>query len=192
VLPAIDRVGALGMVDTSRVAVMGQSFGGWTTLALITRTQRFRSAIAMAVVSDLVSYSGTFRAWDRPWPYAHIVMAPEKIIEAGQQRLGGSLWQYPARYVSNSPVFQANRVETPTMIIQGDQDFEGVQQAEEFFNALQRLGKRAELVRYVGDTHAIESPANVRDMWERIMAWLSTTMDTQYAPHADSIRAAPN
>lgn len=191
VLPAIDRVGSLGMVDTSRVAVMGQSFGGWTTLALITRTQRFRSAIAMAVVSDLMSYSGTFRAWDRPWPYAHIVMAPEKMLEAGQQRLGGTLWQYPARYLNNSPVFHANRVETPTMLIQGDQDFEGIQQAEEFFNALQRLGKRAELVRYAGDAHAIESPANIRDMWERISAWLSTTLDVQHATHPDSSRAAP-
>ncbi|MGH7649316.1 MAG: prolyl oligopeptidase family serine peptidase, partial [Gemmatimonadaceae bacterium] len=71
VLPAVDRMASLGMIDTSRVAVMGQSFGGYTTLALITRTRRFRSAIALAVASDQVSYSGTFRFWDRPWSYAH-------------------------------------------------------------------------------------------------------------------------
>ena len=176
VLPAIDRVGSLGVVDTSRVAVMGQSFGGWTTLALITRTQRFRSAIAMAAASDQISYSGTFRAWDRPWPYAHTVMAPQKMLEAGQQRLGGPFWRYPERYIEDSPVLQANRVETPTMIIQGDQDFEGISQAEEFFNSLYRLGKRAELVRYVGDGHVIESPANIRDMWSRISAWLEATL----------------
>lgn len=189
VLPAIDRVGSLGVVDTSRVAVMGQSFGGWTTLALITRTQRFRSAIALAAVSDLVSYSGTFRPWDRPWPYAHTVMAPPKMLEAGQQSAEGPLWQYPERYLEDSPVFQATRVETPTMIIQGDQDFEGVQQAEEFFNALYRLGKRAELVRYAGDGHVIESPANIRDMWKRMLAWLSTTLGT---PRTNTRRAAPN
>lgn len=188
VLPAIDRVGSLGVVDTSRVAVMGQSFGGWTTLALITRTQRFRSAIALAAMSDLVSYSGTFRPWDRPWPYAHTVMAPGKMVEAGQQSLEGPLWEYPARYIEDSPVLQANRVETPTMIIQGDQDFEGIQQGEEFFNALYRLGKRATFVRYIGDTHAIESPANVRDMWQRIFAWLSMTLGTR----TNANRAAPN
>ena len=188
VLPAIDRLGSLGVVDTSRVAVMGQSFGGWTTLALITRTQRFRSAIAMAAQSDQISYSGTFRAWDRPWTYAHTVMAPPKMLEAGQQRLGGPFWQYPERYIEDSPVLQATRVETPTLIIQGDQDFEGVQQAEEFFNALYRQGKRAELVRYVGDTHVIESPANIRDVWKRIFAWLSMTLGTR----TDANRAAPN
>lgn len=176
VLPAIDRVGSLGVIDTSRVAVMGQSFGGWTTLALITRTKRFRSAIALAAVSDQVSYVGAFRPWDRPWPYAHTLMAPEKMTEAGQQSLEGPLWQYPERYIEDSPVLQANRVGTPTMIIQGDQDFEGIQQSEEFFNALYRLGKRAEFVRYFGDTHAIESPANVRDMWQRFAIWLGATL----------------
>lgn len=179
VLPAIDRVGSLGVVDTSRVAVMGQSFGGWTTLALITRTHRFRSAIAMAAATDQFSYSGTFRAWDRPWTYAHTVMAPGKMLEAGQQRLGGPFWKYPERYIEDSPVLQATRVETPTMIIQGDQDFEGIQQAEEFFNALYRQGKRAEFVRYAGDGHVIESPANIRDMWQRILTWLSITLDTK-------------
>lgn len=189
VLPAIDRVASLGVVDTARVAVMGQSFGGWTTLALVTRTKRFRSAIALAAVSDLVSYVGAFRPWDRPWPFAHTVMAPEKMTEAGQQSLEGPLWQYPERYIEDSPVLQANRVETPTMIIQGEQDFEGIQQAEEFFNALYRLGKPAELVRYAGDGHVIESPANIRDMWTRILAWLSTTLGT---PRTNTRRAAPN
>ncbi|HEX6806345.1 MAG TPA: prolyl oligopeptidase family serine peptidase [Gemmatimonadaceae bacterium] len=189
VLPAIDRVGALGVVDTSRVAVMGQSFGGWTTLALITRTERFRSAIALAAVSDQLSYSGTFRPWDRPWPYAHTVIAPGKMVEAGQQSLEGPLWEYPEQYIEDSPVLQANRVGTPTMIIQGDQDFEGIQQGEEFFSALYRLGKRATFVRYIGDTHAIESPANVRDMWQRMFAWLSTTLGK---PGTDTSRAAPN
>jgi len=176
VLPAIDRVGSLGVIDTSRVAVMGQSFGGWTTLALITRTKRFRSAIALAAVSDEVSYLGAFRAWDRPWPFAAIVMAPPKMVEAGQQSAEGPLWQYPERYLEDSPVLQATRVETPTMIIQGDQDFEGIQQGEELFSALYRLGKSAEFVRYIGDTHAIESPANVSDMWQRILVWLAETV----------------
>lgn len=188
VLPAIDRVGSLGVVDTSRVAVMGQSFGGWTTLALITRTHRFRSAIAMAAASDQISYSGTFRAWDRPWPYAHTVMAPPKMLEAGQQRLGGPFWRDPEAYVEDSPVFQASRVETPTMIIQGDQDPQGIQQAEEFFTALHRQGKRAEFVRYVGDGHVIESPANIRDMWTRIAAWLRETL--RGAPVHNSVQGA--
>jgi len=46
-----------------------------------------------------------------------------------------------------------------------------IEQGEEFFMALQRQGKRAEFVRYWGEGHAFQSPANIRDMWERIFAW---------------------
>jgi dipeptidyl aminopeptidase/acylaminoacyl peptidase len=73
-------------------------------------------------------------------------------------------------------VVYADRVKTPVMIMQGDLDFLGPEQAEEFFTALYRLGKRARLVRYVGEEHVIQSPANVRDMWMRIEEWLSQTM----------------
>ena len=62
------------------------------------------------------------------------------------------------------------------MIMKGDLDFLGPEQAEAFFTALYRLGKRARLVSYVGEEHVIQSPANVRDMWMRIEEWLSQTM----------------
>ncbi|HKZ79490.1 MAG TPA: prolyl oligopeptidase family serine peptidase [Pyrinomonadaceae bacterium] len=80
-------------------------------------------------------------------------------------------WKDLGRYLRNSPIFYVDRVQTPVMIIQGDMDSNAMQQAEEFFTALYRQGKRAELVRYWGEGHVISSEANVRDMWERIFAW---------------------
>ncbi|HEY3928270.1 MAG TPA: prolyl oligopeptidase family serine peptidase [Candidatus Koribacter sp.] len=60
VLPAIDAVIAQGIVDPERVAVAGQSDGGFATIGLITETHRFRTAIESAGFCDLVIFYGTF------------------------------------------------------------------------------------------------------------------------------------
>lgn len=176
VLPAVDRLISLGLGDPDRVAVMGQSFGGYTTLGLLTQTKRFRTAIALAVISDFLTKYGTLRPWDRYRDDAQMNLPNPKMMEAGQDRLGAPPWANVWRYLVNSPVLYADRVQTPVMIMQGDLDFLGPEQAEEFFTALYRLGKRARLVRYVGEEHVIQSPGNVRDMWMRIGDWLSQTM----------------
>ncbi|NJP22434.1 MAG: prolyl oligopeptidase family serine peptidase [Hydrococcus sp. CRU_1_1] len=59
------------------------------------------------------------------------------------------------------------------MIIQGDMDYVPIQQGEEFFASLYRQEKRAEFVRYWGEGHVLSSPANIKDMWERIFAWFN-------------------
>ena len=85
--------------------------------------------------------------------------------------MGNPPWKDLDRYLRNSPIFYVDRVRTPLMIIQGDLDYVAMQQGEEFFMSLYRQGKRAEFVRYWGEGHVIESPANIRDMWTRIFAW---------------------
>jgi acetyl esterase/lipase len=72
----------------------------------------------------------------------------------------------------NGPIFSADKVQTPVMIIQGDIDYVSIGQGEEFFMALYRQGKRARFVRYWGEGHGIDSPANIRDEWEQIFGWL--------------------
>ncbi len=57
------------------------------------------------------------------------------------------------------------------LIIQGDMDYVPLQQGEQFFGALYRQGRRARFVRYWGEGHVFQSPANIRDMWEQIYAW---------------------
>jgi dipeptidyl aminopeptidase/acylaminoacyl peptidase len=70
------------------------------------------------------------------------------------------------------------------MIIQGDADFIGMQQGEEFFSALYRMGKTAAFVRYWGEGHIIgESEANVRDMWRRIFEWFDEHLKEDKASH---------
>jgi dipeptidyl aminopeptidase/acylaminoacyl peptidase len=176
VLPAADRLTELGIADPHRVAVMGQSFGGYTVLSLITSTSRFRTAIALAGPADHVLDYGSLRPWDRYRPDAYLAMANQKMAEAGQGRLGAppslDLW----RYLKNSPVYYLDRVTTPLLLIHGDQDHVPIEGAEEVFTGLHRLGKRVRFVRYFGEGHVIDSPANIRDMWARIFAWLAETM----------------
>ena len=82
------------------------------------------------------------------------------------------------RYIRNSPITYADRVSTPLMIVQGDLDYVPIQQGEEFFTALYRQNKPADFVRYWGEGHIIESPANITDLWNRIYGWLDRYLNS--------------
>lgn len=179
VLPAVDAVIARGVADPDRIAVAGQSDGGFAVLGMITQTNRFRSAIASASFSNFVSLYGTlygqYRHGDSGRPEAAQVLRMLQL-EKGAMGLGGPPWAQPDRYRENSPLLRADKVETPLMLIHGDLDFIPIQQAEEFFTALFRQDKRAVLVRYAGEGHTISSRANVLDLWRRLADWLADTL----------------
>jgi dipeptidyl aminopeptidase/acylaminoacyl peptidase len=179
VLPAIDAVIERGIADSDRIAVVGQSDGGFATLGLITQSTRFRSAIASASFSDLTSPYGTFygqyRYGDAGPPQKGQVLRMLQL-EKGLFGLGGPPWEEADRYRADSALMSVGKVQTPLMLIHGDLDFIPIQQAEEFFTALYRQDKRAAFVRYQGEWHTIANRANVLDLWSRIGDWLSETM----------------
>jgi dipeptidyl aminopeptidase/acylaminoacyl peptidase len=185
VLPAVDKVVEMGIADSDRVGLMGQSYGGFSTYGLITQTHRFKAAAALAGLSDLFSLYGQFDARMRyaQFPQENIFMM--WLFENGQARMGHAPWDDLGRYLRNSPIFYVGRVDTPLLIIQGDMDYVAMQQGEEFFNALYRQGKRAEFVRYWGEGHVLESPANIEDMWQRLFSWF----DEMLAPPKDGPEA---
>ena len=154
VVPAVDALISQGGADPDRIAVMGQSDGGFAVLGLITQTNRFRSAIASASFSNFLSLYGTFygqyRHGDAGRPEAAQVLRMLQL-EKGVIGLGGPPWAERDRYLKNSALWHADKVETPVMLIHGELDFVPIQQAEEFFTALFRQDKRAVLVRYAGE-----------------------------------------
>jgi dipeptidyl aminopeptidase/acylaminoacyl peptidase len=85
--------------------------------------------------------------------------------------MGVPFWNDIERYLRNSPYFHVDKVTTPLLMIHGELDPHPLSQAEQFFVALNRLGRRAKLVRYLGEGHAIESAGNTTDMWEHILNW---------------------
>lgn len=170
VQPAIDKVVEMGIADSDRLGVMGHSYGGYTVYSLVTQTDRFKAAVAYAGATDLLSLYGGLdpryrfselgNAWSRPFG-----------LEAQQHRMGSPPWKDLDRYLRNSPYIHADKVITPVLMIHGELDSYPLSQAEEFFVALNRLGKRAKLVRYLAEGHVVESPGNIMDMWEHILNW---------------------
>jgi dipeptidyl aminopeptidase/acylaminoacyl peptidase len=172
VLPAIDEAVRLGYVDSTRVGLVGHSAGGYTVYALLTQTNRFRAAVALAGPANLPAWYGVFLP-----PLAHTPDGPywpELGTEAGQFGLGGPPWTNTPQYVKNSPFFSADRIETPLLIAQGDEDVVPIEQGEQMYTALWRQGKRVQLARYLGEGHVIGNYYNQVDLHARIVGWFQT------------------
>lgn len=174
VMAAVDKLIDLEVADPDRLAIAGHSFGGYSTYALVTHTDRFKAAIAMSGHPDLVSLYGQFLPYERYSDRVHMGLTPVLINEYGPFNMGGSPWDDLWRYLRNSPLFYLDRVHTPLMIVHGDMDGAPIQQGEEAFTALYRLGKPAKFVRYWGEGHVVASPVNVRHLWQQIFDWLDT------------------
>ncbi len=150
--------------------MLGNSYGGFSVYGLITQTKRFQAAIAQAGPSDWISDWGQFNGAIRYDVSPQTELSQQSLVESGQAALGAPPWKDVERYIRNSPIFYADRVETPVLIIQGDMDYVPIQQGEEFFMAMNRQGKRARFLRYWTSGHGI-SGANELDMWKQIYAW---------------------
>jgi len=154
VLPGIDRLVDLGIADPDRLGILGHSYGGYSVLALLVQTNRFRAALASAGFSDLVS------GYRSLWPGGGSI---EASIEGGQGLMGGSVWQYRERFIENSPFYYLDRVETPVLLIHGTEDTLPVTDSDQTFVALRRLGKTVEYARYEGEGHAAWGAPNATD-----------------------------
>ena len=168
VLPAINRLIDLGIADPQRLGVMGNSYGSYCTLALLTQTDRFQAAVVSAVYANLTSVYGALDEHG----HGHLLGR----CETGQFRLGGSLWEQRDAYIENSPLFYLDRVTTPLLLASGTVHAEEPAQAGEVFSALRRLGKRVELRLYKGEDHAPGrwSEPSHRDFAERVVQWFDT------------------
>jgi dipeptidyl aminopeptidase/acylaminoacyl peptidase len=170
-IAAAENAVAAGYADPERWALTGHSYGGYGTLSVLTQTRRFKAAIAMDGMYNLLSAYAAMIPATKAFEVNAAVPFGVLWSEGGQGRMGSAPWADAERYVRNSPFAHADDIHTPVMLVHGDADFVEVQQAEQMFNALLRLGRDAQLVRYWGEGHLIHSPANTRDLWRRIFDW---------------------
>jgi dipeptidyl aminopeptidase/acylaminoacyl peptidase len=167
VLPGINKVIEMGIADPDRLGIMGHSYGGYSTLALIVQTKRFKAAIEACGPGDLLENYGAMNKDGTAFGIS--------IDEAGQGLMEGTPWQLRDRYIENSPFFYLDRVETPLLIIHGGADNSvGPFLGDQLFVSLRRLGKSAEYVKYDGEEHSplYWSYAHQMDLSARIIAWL--------------------
>jgi dipeptidyl aminopeptidase/acylaminoacyl peptidase len=166
VMPAVDRAIELGIADPNRLGVMGHSYGGYSTLALIVQTPRFRTAIDCAGASDLISAYSTLSDTG--------VSTQVGWCEGGQGRMDGTPWQCRERYIRNSPFFFLDHVQSSLLITHGSlDDAVPCQQSEAVFVGLRRLGKEVVYAKYVGESHSPESWSydNSLDYCNRMIEW---------------------
>jgi dipeptidyl aminopeptidase/acylaminoacyl peptidase len=193
VLPAIDRLVELGLTDSARVGIMGQSFGGYGVYALVTQTNHFKAAVAIAGFVDLTSHYTQFTATARGYPgIEHEKSDNWSEIETGPITIGVPPYDDHPRFWRNSPLAYVDRVNTPLLLIHGEYDIRGpIGQAESFFYSLYRQGKTARLLRYWGEDHGLaQSPANVRDIFGESVRWFDKYLGAT-AGRTTSPRTAP-
>ena len=146
VIPGVTSLVEKGFIDKDNIGVQGHSWGGYQIAYLVTKTDIFKAAEAGAVVPNMISAYGGIRWWTglvRQFQYEHT-----------QSRIGGTPWEYPQRYIENSPIFNIDKINTPLLVMHNDADghvpwYQGI----EFFTALRRLGKPSWFLNYNGEPH---------------------------------------
>lgn len=161
VLPGIQMLVREGYINPKAIGIQGHSWGGYQIAYMVTQTNIFAAAEAGAPVSNMVSAYGGIR-----WGSG---MVRQFQYERTQSRLGASLWEVPMRFLENSPIFWADKVQTPLLIIHCDNDgavpwYQGI----ELIMALRRLGKEAYMFNYLGEAHGLRKRVNQED-WTRRM-----------------------
>jgi len=161
ILAGVDYVVSKLPVEGRRVGIAGWSYGGYMTMWAVTRTNRFRAAVAGAGIANWQSYYGEndIDQWMIPF-------------------FGASVYDNPAVYARSSPVTFIKNVKTPTLILVGDRDGEcPAPQSFEFWHALKSFGVESQLVVYPDEGHAIWQSEHQRDVTRRTLEWFSQHLE---------------
>ena len=154
VMAAVDHVIDMGVADPDRLGVGGWSYGGILTNYVITKTGRFKAAISGA---SEVNYTAN---------YGH-----DHYQRVWEDELGLP-WENTDLWIRISPFFHVANVTTPTLVMGGQEDWNvPVQNSDQLYQALRRLGVPTQLVIYPGESHGISRPSFQLDRYERYLAW---------------------
>ena len=160
IVAGVDSVAAHHPIDGNRVGIIGWSYGGSTSMFAVTRTHRFRAAVAGAAACNLVSYYGenSIDQWMLPY-------------------FGASVYDDPAAYIRSSALTYVKQANTPTLILVGERDGEAPpSQSFEFWHALKAAHVPTQLVVYPGEGHAFNEHDNRVDLIERSLEWFMRYM----------------
>ncbi|MBQ4859115.1 prolyl oligopeptidase family serine peptidase [Pseudoalteromonas sp. MMG007] len=144
-------------VDSNKVGNLGASYGGFMTMLLATKTDMFSASIAHAGISNLTSYWG--EGW---WGYLY----------SGEASKNSFPWNNAKLYSDHSPVFHADKVTTPMLLLHGDSDTNvPVGESLTMYTALKLLNKDVELIEYKGANHQIFARDKRFDWWNTMLAY---------------------
>ncbi len=176
VLPAVESAVRQGYVDGGRVGLYGMSQGGFYALDLLTRTGFFRAAVAAQSTVNYASLWGgsTFGG-------NALYFGTQDYNSFGQMGrfedpgdplwLGATPWEQPESFIKITPLFRADRIRTPLLLIKSDLDSFDAGGFFEILTALNRLERPVGMAYYKGELHGLSSPANIRDAHNRVLDW---------------------
>lgn len=153
-MAAVDYVIDRGYVDPNRLAVLGGSYGGFMTNWVVSHTDRFRAAVTMRCVSNLFSFYGT----------------SDIGFHFGELEVGGvTPWEDREAYIRMSPITYVQNIKTPMLIIHSEQDYRcPIEQGEQMFVMLKKLGREVEMVRFPGESHGLSRGGKPKHRVERL------------------------
>jgi dipeptidyl aminopeptidase/acylaminoacyl peptidase len=175
VVPAVKAAIASGIVDSANVALQGHSWGGYQTSFIATQTNVFKTAIAGAPLTDMVSMFSSV--------YWNSGNTNQGIFISSQGRFRNSYAKDPDAYLRNSPNRFADKVSIPFMILHNDRDGAvDFNQGITYYNTLRELGKDVVLLEYVGENHGLARPINQKDYAVRMQEWFDHFLQDKPAP----------
>ena len=160
IMASTDMVCERPYVDSERLGVTGYSYGGYMTTWIVGHSNRFKSAVVGAPVTNLSSFYGT----------------SDIGVRFGEREIGAPNYMIKEEYEYRSPITYATKVSTPVLLLHGESDLRcPISQSEEYFVALKRLGKVIDFVRFPGQNHGFPRIGHLKMRKEyltRMLAWL--------------------
>jgi dipeptidyl aminopeptidase/acylaminoacyl peptidase len=174
--PAVRAVTSRGLVDSTKVGLVGHSWGGYEATFVPTRTSMFAAAVAGAPITNFLSFAGAIHWTPGIAEFDH--------WETGQARMDVPFWEDMDAYVRNSPAAKVNELRTPMLMEAGDAD--GTvdwHQSIEFYNFARRAGRDDfVLLVYPGEDHGLRKKENQIDYHRRINQWFAHWLKGEPAP----------
>ncbi|MGG7502622.1 alpha/beta hydrolase family protein [Chryseobacterium arthrosphaerae] len=161
----LDELSKIEQVNMKKVALIGQSFGGYETNFIATQSRRFASYISGSSVSDLVHMSQSYNYnFNSPDYY--------RFENGGQFRMGESYENNREKYYKNSPLTYASKVNAPILLWAGSVDKNvDPEETRTFFNALRKYRKTVVALFYNGEGHSLSQYQTQKDLTLRMLDW---------------------
>jgi dipeptidyl aminopeptidase/acylaminoacyl peptidase len=147
----------LKIADENKLGIFGGSYGGYMTNWAITQTDRFKAAVSMFGIFNLITdYSNSYLpSWEPNY-------------------LGDYYWNNLKIYLERSPFYYVKNIKTPVLILHGDEDPNTfISNSKEMHQALKHLGKTVEFVRYPREGHGFREPNHRIDEFYRCLDWFN-------------------
>jgi len=176
IVPAVQTVVDQTPVDSSRVGLVGHSWGGYQTTFTVTQTDLFRTAVAGAPLTNMVSMYNSI--------YWRSGGTDARIFEISQGRMEVPPWEDMDAYVANSPLHHIESLNTPFLMAFGTDDGAvEFNQGVEFYNAARRAGKQMAFLVYDGENHGLnKQEKNTVDYRNRVLQWFDHYLKDDEGP----------